>query len=105
MVNLRRFAQPFVVCAGLAGALTVAPSIAEAQVIVVAPPEPQVEVQPVAPYPGAVWAPGYWEYRGRRHVWVAGRYYRPRPGYVWRPHAWVHEGRGWRMHRGGWYRN
>ena len=77
---------------------------AHAQVVVVEPPAPPVEAIPAAPYEGAVWAPGYYEWRGRRHVWIGGHYMRGRPGYHWAPHAWVHEGRGWRMHRGRWER-
>ena len=36
---------------------------------------------------GYTWVPGYWEWRGHRHVWVAGRYVRTRPGHVhYAPH-------------------
>ena len=30
-------------------------------------------VQP-APRAGYIWSPGHWEWNGRRHVWVAGRW-------------------------------
>jgi hypothetical protein len=69
----------------------------------VAPPPPRVEVVPAARV-GYVWAPGYWEWRGRRHVWVNGNWVRERRGYHWRPHRWEeHEGR-WRFDRGRWER-
>ena len=50
-------------------------SDAQAQVRVgigvnLAPPPPRYER--VVVRPGYVWAPGYWQMRGRRHVWVAG---------------------------------
>ena len=73
-------------------------------VVTVAPPAPQVEVYGVAPYPGAVWIGGYWNWVGGRHVWVGGHWDHGRPGYHWVPHAWVHEGGGWRMHQGHWAR-
>ena len=102
---IRRIARPLILCAGLAGAATFAPSTAQAQVVVdVEPPGPREEVVPVAPYEGAVWAPGYWNWEGRRHVWVGGHYEHGRPGYAWRRHEWRHEGGHWRMHEGGWER-
>ena len=70
MIEPRRFVRPLILCAGLAGAF--APSIAQAQVVVVPPPPPRVEVVPPLPYPGAVWSPGYWTWRGRRHVCDVG---------------------------------
>jgi hypothetical protein len=87
------------------GAITV-PVVGDARVYVdvdVAPPPPRVEVVP-GPRVGYVWAPGYWEWRGRRHVWVNGYWVRERRGYHWRPHRWEeHEGR-WRFDRGRWER-
>jgi hypothetical protein len=72
----------------------------------VAPPAPVYEVVP-APRPGWVWAPGYWEWRHGRHVWIAGHWIRERRGFVYVPGAWVmrdghyywHEPR-WERHRG-----
>ncbi len=40
------------------------------------PPPPKVEIRTACPYPGAVWVPGHWQWRGR------GR------GYVWAPGHW-----------------
>jgi hypothetical protein len=68
-----------------------------------APPAPRVEVQTVAPGPGYVWTPGYWQWTGTDYVWVSGNWVvRPRPsavyvrghwerragGYVWIPGRW-----------------
>jgi hypothetical protein len=74
-------------------------------IVTVEPPQPRVEVVPPAPYPGAVWSPGYYRWHHRRHVWVDGHYMRQRPGHSWHPHRWERDGRGWRMHRGGWHRD
>ena len=54
----------------------------------IAPPMPRVEYRPVAPYAGAVWAPGHWSWNGYRHVWAAGYYQAPRRGWVWEPAHW-----------------
>jgi hypothetical protein len=59
----------------LTAAASLAPAVSSAGVNVdidVAPPAPRVEVVPAA-RPGWVWAPGYWAWRGREHVWVGGR--------------------------------
>jgi hypothetical protein len=50
-------------------------------VATVAPPAPDVETVPAAPFVGAVWIGGDWGYHGGRHEWVSGRYEAPRPGY------------------------
>ena len=43
-----------------------------------APPAPKVEVITVAPYPGAVWVPGHWQWRrrAREYVWILGHWRR-----------------------------
>lgn len=70
-----------------------------------APPAPLVEVIPVAPYAGAVWTVGYWNWVGTRHVWVPGRYIAPRPGYRWEPHRWAPgPGGHWHLRGGIWIR-
>jgi hypothetical protein len=53
-----------------------------------APPAPLYEAVP-APRAGWVWAPGYWEWRHGRHVWVSGHWLRARHGYRYAPGAWV----------------
>ena len=52
------------------------------------PPAPRVEVVP-APRPGWAWVPGFWEWRGHRHVWVSGHWVRERHGYYYAPGRWV----------------
>ncbi len=36
------------------------------------PPAPLAEVQPPAPFDGAVWIPGYWWWGPSGYVWVVG---------------------------------
>ena len=66
-----------------------------------APPPPRYEVVP-APRRGYVWAPGYWEPRGHRHVWRAGHWVQARPGYVYRQPVWVQHGNRWDYRSGRW---
>ena len=73
-------------------------------VVTIAPPVARVEVAGVAPTPGYVWFPGYWNWNGGSHVWVGGYWGPGRPGYYWAPHAWVRYGGGWRMAPGHWVR-
>jgi hypothetical protein len=73
-------------------------------VVMVAPPEPRVEVYGVAPAPDYVWLGGYWNWVGGRHEWVAGRWSPPNPGHHWVAHQWVRQGDGWRMKPGHWER-
>lgn len=70
--------------------------------VTVAPPAAQVEVVGVAPYPGAIWIGGYWNWVGGRHVWINGRWDSPRPGYRYEPHMWHRDGQGWREAPGRW---
>jgi hypothetical protein len=79
-------------------------NMASAAVIVdVAPPAARVEAVP-APRPGYVWTPGYWNYAGHRHVWVAGTWARERPGYEYHPAAWAQRDGHWVLDRGAWVR-
>jgi hypothetical protein len=82
------------------------PLSGEARVYVdvdVAPPPPRVEVVPAARV-GYVWAPGYWDWRARRHVWVKGHWVRERHGYRWEPHRWVEREGRWHFEEGRWAR-
>jgi hypothetical protein len=88
----------------VAAATGLAPTLSSAAVnidIDVAPPAPRVEVMP-DPRPGYVWAPGYWNWRGHEHVWVAGRFMRERRGQHWVPEHWTQNGQHWRMEKGHW---
>jgi hypothetical protein len=70
-----------------------------------APPPPQYEAIPAAPFVGAVWIGGFWNWSGGRYAWAPGHYARPRPGYHWQPRQWARNPRGgWEAH-GGWQRS
>jgi hypothetical protein len=88
----------------LAGCVVAPAPVYDSPTVMVAPPEPQVEVVGVAPSPGYVWIGGYWNWVGGRHVWVGGRWAAGRPGYHWVPHRWVAAGGGYRLARGHWER-
>jgi hypothetical protein len=66
-----------------------------------APPAPLVERIP-APRHGYVWAPGHWEWNGRRHIWTRGVWIAERPGYVYTAPTWYRGDRGWTMRPAGW---
>lgn len=66
-----------------------------------APPAPRFESVP-PPRAGYVWAPGYWDWNGRRHEWVAGHWERERRGYHYRPSEWRRYDNGYRLEQGGW---
>ncbi len=75
-----------------------------AEVVVrVGPPRAIVETRGPAPGPGYVWIPGYHNWDGSRHVWVAGRWERPpRPGARWEAHRWVRRNGGYVLMEGHW---
>ena len=75
-----------------------------ADVIIVkqAPPALRHERVPAARR-GFEWAPGYWNWNGRRHVWVEGHWEKVRPGHSYQRAQWVHDRHGWRLDRGGWH--
>lgn len=88
------------------GAATTMPLAAVAQsdysvVIRSAPPAARYEVVPAA-RAGYVWAPGFWNWNGRRHEWTAGHWERSRAGYAWRPAEWRRNDRGYGLQQGGW---
>lgn len=94
--------------AGTLGA-TALPATSEASspVVVsvrVAPPPLRYEVVP-ALRRGYIWVPGYWDWRGHRHVWVSGVWVRERRGYIYQPHRWEQRGEGWYLNRGRWDRD
>jgi len=65
------------------------------------PPAPRREVVPAARR-GYEWAPGYWNWNGRRHVWTKGHWERVRPGYAYARPVWSQGKNGWELDRGGW---
>lgn len=48
------------------------------------PPAPRYDVVPVAPFIGAIWIAGYWNWYGGRRVWVPGRWAHPHHHYGYR---------------------
>jgi hypothetical protein len=82
---------------------SIAVPAAAAVYVQVAPPAPRAEVVP-EPRRGYSWAPGYWDWRGKRHVWVAGHWVRERRGYAYAEPRWVERDGRWYMERRGWQR-
>eukprot|EP01034_Spumella_vulgaris_P035213 gene35213-43412_t len=85
-----------------------APMPASAQVDVnlvigTAPPPLRYESLP-PPRHGYVWAPGFWNWNGHRHVWVAGHWLRERPGYYYTQPQWIQSNGHWVRHEGRWDR-
>ena len=77
---------------------------ASAEVYVnIAPPAPRHEVVPT-PRAGYVWVPGYWDWRGNKHVWARGHWERERHGYSFHPHRWVQRDGRWALEKGRWDR-
>jgi hypothetical protein len=70
----------------------------------IAPPAARVEVIPASPGPRYFWAPGYYRWTGRSHVWYPGRYMVSRPGYTWVNPYWRSYGGRWSYYRGYWRR-
>jgi WXXGXW repeat (2 copies) len=101
MNRIRTLAMVAAVAATTAG---VSPAFARDNVsfsINVGPPPPRVEVV-AASRSGYVWAPGYWNWNGHKHVWVKGHQMRERHGQRWVPDRWdQHDGR-WRLEHGHW---
>jgi len=67
------------------------------------PPAPIYEAVP-APRAGYVWAPGFWNWEGSRHVWTKGHWMAERRGYAWVPDRWEHGNGGWHREEGHWNR-
>jgi len=53
-----------------------------------APPRNLVERRPKAPFRGAVWIAGYWNWDGSHHDWVAGHWSARHANSVWTPDRW-----------------
>lgn len=82
------------------------PSAGPALVAVQYRPPPALRYERVPPpRAGQVWVNGHWEWRGHRHVWVAGYWQRARPGYHYRQPAWVERNGHWQMQAGRWDRD
>ena len=89
----------------LAASMFAAPAYAQVSFnISIAPPAPQYEVVPTVA-PGYVWAPGYWGWTGKRHIWVRGRAILQREGYRWEPDRWEQRDRTYYRAAGHWERD
>jgi hypothetical protein len=102
----RKFLSALLIAAGTLGAAAI-PQASAAAVAVqfqLAPPAPRSERVPAARR-GYLWAPGYWDLRGHRHVWIGGRWVKARHGYHYQPHRWVERNGGWYLERGRWDRD
>lgn len=88
-------------------AVAMLPTQAMAQVgvsITIGSPPPPVRYERVPPpRQGYLWAPGYWNWAGNRHVWAPGHWERVRPGYAYSRPQWYHGSHGWELRRGGWH--
>ena len=92
------------VMAGLCACVTESPPRARTVVdIDVRPPPDRVIVVP-APRRGYVYAPGYWRWNGRSHVWVDGRFVRERRGEHWVPAHWEERHNRYHFEEGHWER-
>lgn len=78
-------------------------SMARTIVIREAPPPPRDEPVPQLRR-GYVWAPGHWEWRHGKHVWVAGHQVRARRGHHWQADQWVERNGRWEYRPGRWAR-
>jgi len=78
-------------------------SFARDIVVQIAPPEARYERIPAARR-GYVWAPGHWNWNGRRHVWTSGHWVQERRGYRYYAPAWAERDGRWYQDRGGWRR-
>lgn len=86
------------------GAVAAEPAVAREVIVQVAPPAPRIEVVP-APRRGYVWTPGYWNWRGGRHVWSTGKWARERAGYRYSEPRWLERDGRWYQQPGRWSRN
>jgi hypothetical protein len=69
-----------------------------------APPAARCEVRGGAPSPRPLWAPGYYRWTGREHVWVGGRWELRRDGYEFISPRWVNRFGRWEYLPGRWVR-
>lgn len=97
------FKQAFLTAAIAATLGATAVPASAATIITIAPPAPRHEIVP-PDRAGYTWSPGYWDYRGHRHVWVAGQWMRDRRGYAYHAPQWVENNGRWTLQRGNWAR-
>ena len=90
-------------CLAATFSLTAVPSMARTVWVREAPPEARVEPAPGERH-GYQWVPGYWDWRGERHVWHPGAWVRERPGHVYMQPKWVQRDGRWTLQPGSWAR-
>jgi hypothetical protein len=77
----------FAAAAGLSGGCYVTYAAAwnppRAVVLASEPPPAPAEMRPAAPYEGAVWVAGHYDWAAEGWVWLPGTYVRPRAGHIW----------------------
>ena len=107
-MKVRSVVLAALVAAPLLAAVPMQPALAQASFdlrIGTPPPPPRVVVAPPPPRRGYVWAPGYWNWNGRRHVWVEGAWVRERRGYRYAAPEWRPDGDRYGFRRGHWERD
>jgi hypothetical protein len=83
--------------------MTTMSALAAEVVVRVAPPAAIVEHRSASPGRDYVWIPGYHNWDGHRHVWVAGRWELPPHAHArWEAHRWERRGDGWVLIQGHW---
>ncbi|MEP7155024.1 MAG: YXWGXW repeat-containing protein [Betaproteobacteria bacterium] len=98
--------RKLVLSAMVAGTIGAVAPAAQALDVFINTPPPAVRFEAVpAPRAGYVWAPGYWDYRGHKHVWNKGHWERQRVGYYYHTPTWAERDGRWVMNRGGWDKN
>lgn len=71
---------------------------------IVQPPPPLRVIAPPPLRRGYVWAPGYWNWNGRRYVWADGHWERERRGQRYVAPEWRLYGDRYGFQRGYWER-
>jgi hypothetical protein len=99
--------RKFIKLLSLCGLLAIAsPAFSQVHLnINIGPPPPRREVIVVAPYPGAMWVPGYHVYSAPAsgYVWVPGSWQRPpREQVVWIQPRYVRQGDHYDYYEGRW---
>ena len=97
---LRKLVVATLLAAAIGGVAAPAAAVVYSRV---APPPMRSEPVPEARR-GYAWAPGYWGWRGQRHVWIGGTWMRERPGYRYNAPRWEERDGRWAMERGRWSR-
>src|SRR6185312_2692955 len=69
-----------------------------------APPAARFEVRGVAPSARHFWAPGYYRWNGREHIWVGGSWVLRRDGFDFTGPRWVRRGVRFEYMPGRWVR-